>query len=252
MKLRCIIIDDEYLARQRLIKLLGGFEDIVIVAECRNGKEALEKIEIKEPDLIFLDIQMPDLDGFTVFSKLQQKPLVIFTTAYDTYALKAFEINAVDYLLKPFDEERLGVALQRIFEIKRQKKSSSLEQKIKQLIQTYESEETSFLNKISLKDKGRDIIIFSEDVIGFKSDGNYVQIITEDKTHLHRITMNALHDSLDTTKFLRIHRAYVLNKTYIKSCTYTGNNEFKFKLKNGEEFISSRSYKSQISEYLGE
>ena len=195
---------------------------------------------------------MPDMDGFTVFSKLNQKPSVIFTTAYDTYALKAFEINAVDYLLKPFDKERLDVALQRIFEIKRQKKSSSLEQKIKRLIQTYEAEESSFLNKINLKDKGRDIAIFTENVIVFKSDGNYVQIITKDKTHLHRITMNVLYNSLDASKFLRIHRAYVLNKIYIKSCTYNGNNEFKFKMKNGEEFISSRSYKQQISDYLDE
>jgi len=141
---------------------------------------------------------------------------------------------------------------ERVYFVKRQNKSTRLEQKIKRLILSYVSEESSFLNKISLKDKGRDITIFTEDVIGFMSDCNYVQIITKDKTHLHRITMNALQDSLDTTKFLRIHRAYVLNKTYIKSCTYTGNNEFKFKLKNGDEFISSRSYKSQISEYLGE
>lgn len=126
-----MIIDDEYLARQRLIKLLENFEDITLVGECRNGNEAIEKITLKEPDLIFLDIQMPDMNGFNVISRLQHKPYVIFTTAYDTYALKAFEINAVDYLLKPFDEERLHVTLDRVFELKKRKKASNLEDKIK-------------------------------------------------------------------------------------------------------------------------
>ena len=134
MKLRCLIIDDEFLARQRLLKLLEPYESIVIVGECRNGKDALEKIGIKEPDLIFLDIQMPDMDGFTVYDKIQKKPYVIFTTAYDTYALKAFKINAVDYLLKPFDEDRLGIAIERILEIKKTDQASLLEENIKKLI----------------------------------------------------------------------------------------------------------------------
>ncbi len=245
-----MIIDDEYLARQRLIKLLENFKDILLVGECRNGNEAIEKITLKEPDLIFLDIQMPDMNGFNVISRLQHKPYVIFTTAYDTYALKAFEINAVDYLLKPFDEERLHITLDRVFELKKRKKASNLEDKIKKLISNYESKPSDFLNEIIINEKGRDVGISIDDIIYFKSDGNYVQIITQDKTYLYRITMNALFDSLDTFQFLRIHRSLIVNKVYIKSCRYTSNNEYQLRLKNNKELISSRSYKSSISDYL--
>ncbi len=245
-----MIIDDEYLARQRLIKLLENFKDILLVGECRNGNEAIEKITLKEPDLIFLDIQMPDMNGFNVISRLQHKPYVIFTTAYDTYALKAFEINAVDYLLKPFDEERLHITLDRVFELKKRKKASNLEDKIKKLISNYESKPSDFLNEIIINEKGRDVGISIDDIIYFKSDGNYVQIITQDKTYLYRITMNALFDNLDTFQFLRIHRSLIVNKVYIKSCRYTSNNEYQLRLKNNKELISSRSYKSSISDYL--
>ncbi|WP_074409465.1 MULTISPECIES: LytR/AlgR family response regulator transcription factor [Aquimarina] len=250
MRLRYMIIDDEYLARQRLIKLLENFKDILLVGECRNGNEAIEKITLKEPDLIFLDIQMPDMNGFNVISRLQHKPYVIFTTAYDTYALKAFEINAVDYLLKPFDEERLHITLDRVFELKKRKKASNLEDKIKKLISNYESKPSDFLNEIIINEKGRDVGISIDDIIYFKSDGNYVQIITQDKTYLYRITMNALFDNLDTFQFLRIHRSLIVNKVYIKSCRYTSNNEYQLRLKNNKELISSRSYKSSISDYL--
>ncbi|MEH6537675.1 MAG: response regulator transcription factor [Psychroserpens sp.] len=250
MKLRCLIIDDEFLARQRLLKLLEPFESIVIVGECKNGKDALEKVNIKEPDLIFLDIQMPDMDGFTVYDKLQKKPYVIFTTAYDTYALNAFKINAVDYLLKPFDEDRLAIAIERILEIKKTSKASLLEENIKKLLQNIEEESNQFLTQIPLSIKGRDFSINVDDVIYFKSDGNYVQIITSEKSHLHRQTMNLIHDRLDPSQFLRIHRSIILNKFYIENCIYISNNVYKFKLKNGIEISSSRSFSSQIAHYL--
>jgi len=250
MKLRCLIIDDEFLARQRLLKLLEPFDDIVIVGECRNGQEALELIPLKEPDLLFLDIQMPDMNGFTVVSKLTTKPHIIFTTAYDSYALKAFEINAVDYLLKPFDEDRLCIALERIRALKKKKQASHLEDKIKKLLRSYENEATDFLHEIVIPINGRDISVYVEDVIYFKSDGNYVHIVTQTKSYLYRSTLNSLSDCLDTNQFLRIHRSTILNKFYIKKCSYNNNNEYKFHLKNDEQLVSSRSYKTLISEYL--
>ena len=250
MKLRCVIVDDEYLARQRLLKLLEPYDEIIIVGECRNGGEALDIIPLKEPDLVFLDIQMPDMDGFTVLSKLQLTPHVIFTTAYDSYALKAFEINAVDYLLKPFDDERLKNAIDRIVELKKRKEASNLEDKIKRLLTSYKVDDSKYNNEFTIKVKGRDLSIYGDDIMYFNSDGNYVQLVTDKKTHLYRTTLNSLSDSLDKKQFLRIHRSLILNKYYIKSCSYNGNNEYKFHLKNGEQLISSRSYKSLISEYL--
>nr|WP_321236161.1 response regulator transcription factor [uncultured Psychroserpens sp.] len=250
MTLRCLIIDDEFLARQRLLKLLEAFDSILVVGECRNGADALEKTRIKEPDLIFLDIQMPDIDGFTVYEKLEKKPYVIFTTAYDTYALNAFKINAVDYLLKPFDEERLTIAVNRILEIQKTNKASQLEKQIKKLLQNKEAASSLFINQIRLHEKGRDLVINIDDVIYFKSDGNYIQIITNDKSYLYRKTMNSLYEKLDLNQFLRIHRALILNKVYIKQCTYINNNVYRFTLKNGVEVLSSRSFSSQIAEYL--
>lgn len=248
MKLRCIIVDDEFLARKRLLKLLEAHENIQVVAECRNGNEALEKIALKEPDFIFLDIQMPDMDGFTVYSKLQQKPAVIFTTAYDQYALKAFEINAVDYLLKPFDIDRFNKAVARIIEIQEKKEKSHLEDKVKNLLKTYNS--TQHLSEFDIKTKGRKLTILCDDILYFKSDGNYVLLVTTEKKYLYRITMNKLYEQIDKTQFIRIHRSIVLNKIYIKKGVYTNNNEYRFDLKNGEEYTSSRSFSNQISEYL--
>ncbi len=251
MKLRCIVIDDEYLARQRLLNLLGNFDFIEVVGECKNGKEALEKVYVKEPDLIFLDIQMPGMDGFAVLDKLQKKPFVIFTTAFDKYALNAFEINAIDYLLKPFDEERLAIAIERILDRKKSKKALQFEEKIKNLMVSIEDGTSTLLKQISIKNKGKVSVVNVEDVIYFKSDGNYVHIISEnDGGHLFRSTISSLNEQLDKSHFLRIHRALIVNKIYIKKCTYINNNVYKFTLKNGIDLTSSRSFSKQILAYL--
>lgn len=250
MKLRCIIIDDEYLARQRLLKLLEEYDELVVVAECRNGKEAIEKVHLKEPDLIFLDIQMPDMDGFTVLSKIKTSPYVIFSTAYDQYAIKAFEINAVDYLLKPFDSDRLAIAIQRVLKLKKEKIELQLEKKVKSLLSIYESRASNFISKIVLKQKGYSTTILIDDVVYFQSDGNYVRIVTNNKSYLYRRTMNDLSKELDMNIFIRIHRSIIVNSFYVSTINYIGNNEFRFKLKNKEELNSSRSYKELISRYL--
>ncbi|WP_353778573.1 response regulator [Winogradskyella sp. 3972H.M.0a.05] len=252
MRLRYIIVDDEYLARQRLLKLLKPYDNMVMVGECRNGKEALDVIPIKEPDLVFLDIQMPDYNGFEVLSELRVKPYVIFTTAYDAYALKAFEINAVDYLLKPFDEDRLQTSLSRIFELKQQQSASDLEHKIKALIRNYQSNEEAYKVEFSIKERGRLTTIYVDDITYLKSDGNYVKLYTASKTFLYRSTLNTLHETLDPSQFLRIHRSIILNKFYIKQCHYLSNNEYKFLLKDGTVLESSRTYKSIIGAYLNE
>ncbi|WP_430967343.1 LytR/AlgR family response regulator transcription factor [Spongiimicrobium sp. 2-473A-2-J] len=250
MKLRCIIIDDEYLARQRLVKLLAEETEVIIVAECKNGAEALEKIGLKEPDLIFLDVQMPDMNGFAVLQKLKKLPYVIFTTAYDTYALKAFEINAVDYLLKPFDEERLRIALQRMFELKRKEKASVLEAKIQQLLNTLSEEEDTYRTSFEIKKNGRVLSVRTEDIVSIRSSGNYVELFTEEKKYLFRATMNAVEGELDPFTFLRVHRSAILNKHYIQSCAYTGNSEYKVRLKTGGEVVSGRSYKEKVIAFL--
>lgn len=252
MKLRCIIIDDEYLARQRLLKLLESYDQIHIIAECKNGADAIEKIHLKEPDIIFLDIQMPDMNGFEVLSKLKINPHVIFTTAYDSYAIKAFEVNAIDYLLKPFDEERIAIALERAIALKKEKKEGHIEEAVKKLMKAYEAKTSQFLSEFRIQNKGREHIIFTDDIVYFKSDGNYVKIITDNKTHLYRKTIRSIYESIDTEEFLRIHRSIILKKSYIKQTRYLGNNTYEFQLKTGEFLTSSRTYKSEILAYLSE
>ena len=252
MKLRCIIVDDEYLARQRLITLLADFEDVYIVAECKNGKEAVDKIAIKEPDLIFLDVQMPDMDGFAVLKALPKTPYVIFTTAYDSYALKAFEINAVDYLLKPFDEDRLGIAMQRMLAVKKREYAFVFEGKIRNLLSFVQKEKIGYKLVFDIKKNGRIVTVLTEDIITIRAGGNYVELHTEKKRWLHRTTMSAIENQLDPSQFLRVHRAVILNKYYIQSCVYKNNSEYAIHLKTGEKVVSGRTYKDRITEFLDE
>jgi len=144
----------------------------------------------------------------------------------------------------------LSIAIERIKALKKNKQASHLEDIIKNLLRSYENEASNFLTEIQLPLKGRNITVYIEDVLYFKSDGNYIQVVTKTKTYLHRSTLNSFNDSFDTNHFLRIHRSFILNKFYIKKSVYNSNNEYKFYLKKEEQLVSSRSYKSLISEYL--
>lgn len=253
MKLRCVVIDDEYLARQRLLKLLAFHDNISVVAECRNGKEAIDAIKLKEPDFVFLDIQMPDLDGFSVLNKLNRMPYVIFTTAYDSFALKAFEINAVDYLLKPFDQDRLNDSLTRLIGLKKANKAYELGQKLGNLFQDLGQNEDSFYrHEFNIKKNGRLVRIRTDEISHIQSDGNYLELYTDNGKYLFRATMNAIESELDSKVFLRVHRSLILNKRYIKSCFYLGNSHYKISLKTGLDFTSGRSYKSNVVAFLEE
>ncbi|RKN83430.1 LytR/AlgR family response regulator transcription factor [Ulvibacterium marinum] len=251
MKLRCIIVDDEYLARQRILKLLEGHDDIAVVAECKNGKDAISKIKLKEPDFIFLDIQMPDLDGFSVLNKLDKIPYVIFTTAYDSFALKAFEINAVDYLLKPFDEERMDTSLKRMKAIKEQEKAIGLKDKLTNLLTTFQGEDSNgFRTHFEIKKNGRLLKVLTENIMYIKSEGNYLELYTEKNKFLFRATMNSIEAELPKHQFMRIHRSLLINKFYIDSCFYLGNSEYKIHLKTGLSLLSGRAFKENITSYL--
>ncbi|WP_190809196.1 LytTR family DNA-binding domain-containing protein [Flagellimonas sp. S3867] len=253
MKLRCVIIDDEYLARQRLHKLLEKHHNVLIVGESRNGREAIETIKLKEPDFIFLDIQMPDLNGFSVLNRIKKIPHVIFTTALESFALKAFEINAVDYLLKPFDQERLDTSIKRITSLKKTDKTYELGQKLNNLLKEIDQEkEADHRTEFKIKKNGRLLNICTEDIINIKSEGNYLELHTASTKFLYRGTMNALENELSPEEFMRIHRSLILNKRYIRGCFYLGNSYYKIKLKTGLEFTSGRSYKTNIIRYLEE
>ncbi len=253
MKLRCIIIDDEYLARQRVLKLLEKHRNVLVVAECRNGKEAIESIKLKEPDFIFLDVQMPDLDGFSVLNRFDKVPYVIFTTAYDSFALKAFEINAVDYLLKPFDQERMDSSLERMISLKKADKTYELRNILDNLFKELEQDGgVNHRTDFTIKKNGRLLHVDTEDIIFMQSEGNYLELHTDSAKHLYRATMKAIENELSAKEFVRVHRSLMLNKRYIQGCFYLGNSYYKIKLKTGLEFTSGRSYKTNVISYLEE
>ena len=252
MKIRALIIDDELLARQRILQLLSPYENVQVVGQCRNGAEAIQWINLKEPDLIFLDIQMPDKTGFEVLKDIQTQhfPYIIFTTAYDEYALKAFEVKALDYLLKPFDETRFGEALNRAFKQKEWQDSHRWQQKMISMVKELEQEQSIYWQIIEIKDRGKIQKILTDDLIYCEADGNYVQLHTLKGKYLYRYTMNALEKKLDPRQFLRIHRSILLNSLFVQKHKYLHNNEFTFLMKNGGVLKSSKSYKDNILSFF--
>lgn len=246
-KIRTLVIDDEPLARARIIKLLEQFPDILMIGECKNGTEALQKITDYKPDLIFLDIQMPDFNGFELISKSQISPMpfVIFVTAYDQYAVKAFGVHAVDYLLKPYDDDRFNDAVHQAKQQIELNRNAELHKKMVQLIENHNKDESQ-LNIIEIKEKGYSKKIQIEEIYFLESHGNYLKLYLENKSYLIRQTLQALVEQLDKNQFFRIHRSYVINLNYVEDIKYKGNNQFLFYLKNKKELLSSRSFKTEI------
>lgn len=247
--IRTIIIDDEFLARKRLENLLSEHGDIKIVGEAKNVEEAIALIPSKNPDLIFLDVQMPDGSGFDVLSNIPDESYrhIIFATAYDTYALKAFGASAIDYLLKPFDEDRLSEALSRVRTLIELDHKSKIGEKIKKLMMAMEGTSS---NDFIIKEDGYETTIPLGDIIYIETAGNYVMLHLEDRKHLYRSTMGSVEEKLAESSFLRVHRSYLINEKFIHECSYLGNSEYKFVLKQSTEIISSRSYKDRIVDYL--
>ncbi|MEQ8423773.1 MAG: LytTR family DNA-binding domain-containing protein [Cyclobacteriaceae bacterium] len=252
--IRAVIIDDEFLARQRILNLLKSYPDIKSIGEGSNGIQGVSLINTKEPDLVFLDIQMPDMDGFSVIKQIQtqNQPCIVFTTAFDSYAIKAFNVHALDYLLKPFDEVRFAESMNKVKTYFNTKQSAEFNDKLLGLIKEYQKPENSFLSSFDIKDRGNEIQIDADDIYHLEANGNYINLHTKGKIYLYRATMNFVSKKLDPTLFIRVHRSLILNKRYIERCHYLNNNEYEFLTKSGAKLISGRSFKDDIVRYLNE
>lgn len=252
VRIRTLVVDDEPLARQRVIGILKTHSEIEIIGECRNGREAIETINKKQPDLIFLDIEMPDIDGFGVISSIDMsyKPFIIFATAYNQYALKAFDVHAIDYLLKPYDDERFEEALVLAKDQITLKHKSKFNERLLQLVNEFNVEPDNYLRQFKIKFRGREKFIRTENILYIEAEGNYLMLHHEDGRDLYRATMNAIESELNPNRFIRVHRSFILNSTYIKNVTYLSNNEFKITLKNGVEVVSGRSFKDRIKAFI--
>lgn len=251
-KIRTLVVDDEPLARARIVKLLEPIDYITIIGECKNGREALRQMEEYRPDLVFLDIQMPDLTGFEVLSReeLQPLPFIIFVTAYNQYALKAFDVHAVDYLLKPYDDERFLRAVEHARQQISLKEDAMLHKKMVRLLESHQHGQSEELRNLEVKEKGRNILVRAVDIRYIEADGNYLKVHTPDKAYLIRHTLQSVEEQLENELFLRIHRSLLVNTQYIREVKYEGNNQYAFHMKDGRCLISSRSYRDAIHEYL--
>jgi len=252
LKIRALIVDDEPLARERLASLLAGEADVEVVGQCANGVEALASIQEKTPDLVFLDVQMPELDGFGVLAALEgeRRPAVIFVTAHDRFALKAFEVHAIDYLLKPFDRERFKKALDRAREQLKRKDSGEMEQKVTALLASLKTEPKQ-LDRIPVKSSGRVVLVKTSDIDWIEAADNYVNLHTGKEAHLHRETMTALEQKLPAAKFLRISRSIMVNVDRIKELQPMFHGDYTVILQNGTKLTASRGYRDALNQLLG-
>ncbi|QQR88269.1 MAG: response regulator transcription factor [Flavobacteriales bacterium] len=252
--IRTIIADDEPVARARVARLLQQDPEIELVAECRNGSEAIEAVNKHKPDLMFLDVQMPQVNGFEVVQQLgkERMPFVVFVTAHDQYALKAFDVNAVDFLLKPYDDDRFHASLSKAKKWMDMRFSSKLTGKLMDLMREHMHANSEYTETIVIRERGREWRVGVDDLVFMRAEGNYLHLQLKDKHHLYRMTMNAVETELDPSRFLRIHRSYIINMAHVRSHRYSGNNEFIFSMNNGERIVSGRSYKEHISKALTE
>ena len=241
--MRTIIIDDEPLARSLLIELLEDHKDIEIITECNDGFEGLKAIQEHQPDLIFLDIQMPKITGFEMLELLDNPPKVIFTTAYDEYALKAFEVNALDYLLKPVHAERLASSLTKVRSIGHAPSAVAKDLIIPQLPEQ--------MQRIVVKVNGQVKILPLSDVFYLESADDYVKIHTQDKYYLKHQTMTNFEQQLPAHQFVRIHRSYLVNIQHIHKVDLYEKEQYCVVLRNDKRLQVSRTGYSKLKAELG-
>jgi two-component system, LytTR family, response regulator len=268
-QIRTLVVDDEPLAREGIRLLLQGDPEIAVVGECGSGPEAIAAIARLRPDLLFLDVQMPEMNGFEVMAALHQEqvPAVIFVTAYDRYALRAFDVHALDYLLKPYDDERFYDALRRAKQHLCLSRVSDLSQRLISLLESYgaygdmavvgdvlgrprppasASRGEPYLARLAIRDVGRVVFLGMDEIDWIEAADYYVQIHAGSKSYLHRESMNSLEDRLDPARFLRIHRSAIVNRERIKELRSQGRRDLTVVLTGGTELKVARSQREKI------
>ena len=252
--IRTLIIDDVQLARERLKRCLADHPDVEVVGECDNGDKAVKAIGALSPDLIFLDVQMPALDGFGVLEalKAERMPVVIFVTAYNEYAIQAFEVNALDYLLKPVDCERLGKAVQRAkLHLTQPAQGADLDSRFRAMLEDIKTG-SKFLKRLTIKLTGRTILLPTEEIDWIETYGNYLKIHAGRESHLIRGTMQSLETKLDPEKFVRVHRSVIVNIEKVKEIYPRSNGDQDLVLQNGQQLMLSRNYRDKFFAVLGD
>ncbi|HEY1576352.1 MAG TPA: LytTR family DNA-binding domain-containing protein [Terracidiphilus sp.] len=249
MAIQTLIADDELLARQKLRQLLRSEPDIEIAGEASSAREVYELVQATSPQLLFLDVRMPGMDGLDVVTELSTRaciklPRLILTTAYDHYALRAFELNATDYLLKPFSADRLHTA------VGRAREQILAGERHSDRAHPEEVKPGHYTGRIVFKSRGRILFLPVSDIRWISAEENYVRICTGNETHLLRETMTSMEQRLDPKLFLRVHRSAIVNLRYVKEVRSESRGDFMVHLVNGQKLAMSRSYRARIGDLL--
>lgn len=263
MGIRTLIVDDEPLARRGIALRLARHVDVEIIGEAANGREAFFAVSEHRPDLMFLDVQMPGVDGFELLRAipLTQMPLTVFVTAYDRYALKAFEANAVDYLLKPIEDDRFDAAMERVRSTLAERDAVAHRESLLRLLSRIKGQPELTLDealgstdpvhganadRLSIRDGGRILLIALNEILWIDAAGDYMCVHTPTQTHVLRATLRELESKLDPRRFQRIHRSTIVNLGHVKELRPHQNGEYFLVLDSGQQLKLSRSYKEKL------
>ncbi|HEY9232711.1 MAG TPA: LytTR family DNA-binding domain-containing protein [Blastocatellia bacterium] len=250
-KIRTLIVDDEPLARRRILRMLARHPDVEVIGECANGREAIAAIRDQQPALVFLDVQMPEVDGFAVLDAVggREMPLIIFVTAYDQYAVRAFEVHALDYLLKPFDRRRFDIALQRA-QSRLLSERSDVSERALALLEELRAQQRH-LDRMVIKAGGRAFFIKTEEIDWIEAEGKYVRLHVGRESYLVREAISQIEAQLDAKRFLRIHRSTIVNLDRVRELQPWFHNDYRVILRDGTELMLSRSCRKRLGELLG-
>ena len=248
-KIRVLIVDDEPLGRTVIREMLRPEAGIEVIGECATGQEAIEGVRALRPDLVFLDVQMPEMDGFEALAALgsDELPLVVFVTAYDQYAVRAFEVHAVDYLLKPFDRERFARAVDHARAQLRREREGAVNERILALLES----RARHLERVVVKSNGRVFFLKTEEIDWIGAEGNYVSLHVRKETYLLRETIGGIEAQLDPARFPRIHRSQIVNLDRIRELRPWSHGEYHVILHDGTQLTLSRSYRDRLQKLLG-
>ena len=251
-KIRTLVVDDETLARERVLTLLQQEVDVEVVGECSDGGQAVAAIQEQSPDLVFLDVQMPGCDGFEVLKHIspERMPSVIFVTAYDEYALRAFEVHALDYLLKPFGKDRFQQTLRHAREALEGRRAGDLGRRLLAMVHDIKPEPPR-VERLVVKSGGRVFFLRTDEIDWIEAAGNYVRLHLGHESHLFRETMNRIETRLDGSRFARIHRSRIVNTERIKELQPWFNGDHVVILRDGTRLTLSRLYKDKLQQRLG-
>jgi len=250
--IRALIADDEALARRFIRRMLKDDHDVEIVGECSNGKETVAMIRKQNPDVVFLDVQMPEMDGFAVLESIgtERLPEIIFATAYEQYAIRAFELHALDYLLKPFDQARFKDAIKHAKERFRSERQNEGRMQISALLESIKNK-PQYLERLMIKAAGRISFLSADEINWIEADDKYVHLHTRKISPMVRQTLSAMETQLDPKRFRRIHRSAIVNVERIKELQPLFNGEHSILLDDGTKLTLSRNYKNKLFELLG-